>query len=222
MVTRPPVDSFGLALPPEWVRLPLDPHEFERFARRQRRAMAAHGSLSRPAQRQFELVLRQLRNDCARHDVSLVAVFATPVAGERGTPPALLAATCTLAVLTQRGLATDLPLTVHTVLAALTRGADAGCADVERPVAVELPAGSAVKLVRRHRAGPDPGALELFAEHFLVPYDDGRRAAALSLATPNVDLADAMRGLFDELANSLRLFAGGQPTDPTAVAGGAR
>ncbi|HWL45400.1 MAG TPA: hypothetical protein VNQ73_20830 [Ilumatobacter sp.] len=226
-MSRPAVDSFGLALPPEWVCLPLDAPAFERFARQQRRTLADRGELSRPAQRRHELVIRQLRNDCVRQGVTLAAVFATPLDAGAGQAPDLLAATCTLSTLTQTGLATDLPLTVHTILAATSRtdrGDTADIADLEPPAAVDLPGGPAVKLVRMHRVGGDnadgTSGVRLLAEHFLVPYDQGRRAAALTFATPNIEFAGPLRALFDELANTLRLFAGDDPTDPTPPVGG--
>jgi hypothetical protein len=218
----PAVDTFGLALPAEWLRLPLGGDEFEPFVRLQRRRLADHGELSPTARRRFELVLRQLRNTCLRESITLAALFAVPVDDESAD---LLAATCTLGTVSQAGLGTDLPLTVNTLGAALSRfgpatGDGVEVADLEPPAQVRLPAGPAVKLVRLHTLQPDPttrARLRLFAEHYLVPFDNGRRAAALTFATPNVELARPLATLFDEIATSLRMFAGDDPTDPVAA-----
>jgi hypothetical protein len=222
MFAEPAVDSFGLALPAEWLRLPLGRDDFEPFVRLQRRRLAEHAELSRTAQRRFELVLRQLRNTCLREMITLAAMFAVPVDDESTD---LLAATCTLGTVSQDALGTDLPLTVNTLAAALSRFGPATTegvelADLEPPAQVALPAGPAVKLVRLHTLPPDPvsrARLQLFAEHYLVPFDRGRRAAALTFATPNVELARPLSTLFDEIAASFRMFAGDDPTDPVAA-----
>lgn len=213
MVSRR-VDSYGLALPNEWQRIPLDRAKFEQFARQQRSRLAGRGDLSRTGQRQFEVVLRQLRNDCVRRGVVLVSVFAAAIDAE-ARETGLLAATCTLATLDQAGLATALPLTVNTLLAATARSRRA--IDVAPPDAVDLAGGRAVRLVRLHRVGGEDGA-RVLAEHYLLPHGDGQRAAVLSLATPNVEFCDPMRALFGEVANTLRTFAGDEPTDVTGDA----
>ena len=59
-----------------------------------------------------------LRNTCLREQITLTAMFAAPVDDESTD---LLAATCTLGTVSQAGLATDLPLTVNTIAAALSR-----------------------------------------------------------------------------------------------------
>jgi hypothetical protein len=219
----PAVDSFGLALPAEWVRLPLRrDDEFEAFVRLQRRRLSEHGDLSRTAERRLELALRQLRNTCVREQITLAAMFAVPVDDESAD---LLAGTCTLGTVSQARLGTELPLTVNTLAAAISRFGPATTggvevAELEPPAQVTLPAGLAVKLVRLHTLPPDPATrerLQLFAEHYLVPFDGGRRAAALTFATPNVELARPLSTLFDEIAASFRMFAGDDPTDPVAA-----
>lgn len=224
MVSAAPVDSYGLALPAVWRRIPLDREGFERFVGNQRRQLAETGELSRTAQRRFEVLLRQLRNDCARHGVVLVAVYAATAGSSPDRAQVeLLAATCTLATLDQPRLGTSLPLTANTLLAAAARG-NSG-ADVEPPVIVDLPGGRAVRLVRRQRIGQvqaderEVDGVDVLAEHYLLPHGDGRRAALLSLATPNVECGDAMRALFRELANTLRTFAGDAPTDVRGATG---
>lgn len=227
------VDSFGIALPPDWVRFPIGSADFEEFVRLQRKRLAEHGELSKTAQRQFELVLRQVRNDCARENVTLAALVVVPLdpdspTGEVRQVPAerlaLLSATCTISVLTQASLGTDLPLTANTIAAAMARqpGTDSDGVEVvnlEAPERIDTAAGRAVKLVRLHTYPPQPETqqrLSVFVQHLLVPYDDGRRAAALTFSTPNADYAKPLSELFDEIAATFRMFADDDPTDPLA------
>lgn len=227
------VDSFGIALPPDWVRFPLDGSEFDDFVRLQRTRMAEFGQLSKTAQRQFELMLRQVRNDCARDNVSLAAILGVPLdpdspTGEPGATPganlSLLSATCTISVMTQATLGTDLPLTVNTLAAAMGRqpGTDDDGVDVvnlDPPERIESPAGPAVKLVRLHTFPPQPDTrrrLSVFAQHLLVPYDNGTRAVVVTFSTPNVDYAKPLSELFDEIGATFRMFGGDDPTDPLA------
>ncbi len=227
------IDSFGIALPPDWVRFPLDGGEFEDFVRLQRKRLNEFGQLSKTAQRQFELVLRQVRNDCARDNVSLAAVLAVPLdpdspTGEPGAAPgqnlALLAATCTISVMTQGSLGTDLPLTVNTLAAAMGRqpGVDEDgveAVNLDPPERIEMAAGPAVKLVRLHTFPPQPETLRklsVFAQHLILPYDSGRRAVVVTFSTPNVDYAKPLSSLFDEIAATFRMFGGDDPTDPLA------
>jgi hypothetical protein len=229
-VQAAPVDSFGIALPPDWVRFPLE-GDFEEFVNLLRKRLAESGQLSKTAQRQFELVMRQIRNDCQRENVTLAAVLAAPIdpdspTGEVGPDPGdnlhLLSATCTLSIVTQGSLGTDLPLTVNTIAAAMGRqpGTDDDGVEVvnlDPPARVELPGGRAVKLVRLHTFPPHPETrqrLALFAQHVMVPYDDGRRAAVITFSTPNPEYAKPLSGLFDEMAATFRMFGGDDPTDP--------
>lgn len=244
----PPIDTFGVALPPEWIRVPLDTAGFEGFVREQRARLTAPGGVSRTAERQFELILRQLRNDCRRENVTLAALMALPIAGsgelidlERAggadapTPAdvvGVLAATCTISAISTASVGTDLPLTVHTIAAAMARRPDTTdegveVIDLETPAIITLPAGPAVKLVRVHRhpsralqlapgGRGGPTHLEIFAHHVLVPYDDGRRAAVVTFSSPNCDLARPLSELFDEIAATFRMFGGDDPTDPLA------
>ena len=227
------IDSFGIALPPDWVRFPLDGSEFEDFVRLQRKRLSEFGQLSKTAQRQFELVLRQVRNDCARDNVTLAAVLAVPLdpdspTGEAGARPsenlALLAATCTISVMTQGSLGTDLPLTVNTLAAAMGRqpGVDEDgveAVNLDPPERIETAAGPAVKLVRLHTFPPQPETLRklsVFAQHLILPYDGGRRAVVVTFSTPNVDYAKPLSSLFDEIGATFRMFGGDDPTDPLA------
>lgn len=214
-----PVDTFGIALPPEWVRFPLG-DDFAEFLRVQRRRLESEAQLGRTAQRRVELVTRQLRDDCLRQRVVLVAALLLPIDDECDGSVGLLAATCTISSITRAELGTELPLTVNTIAAAMARQpavTDDGTevANLEPPARIVLPAGPAVKLVRLHTSPPDPQTrqrLQLFVEHVLVPYDGDDKAAVVTLASPNIELATSLGDLFAGIFDTFRTFAGDQPT----------
>lgn len=229
-----PVDSFGIALPAEWIRFPLESGDFESFVRGQRERLAVETELNRTAQRQFELLMRQLRNDCQRSNVTLAATLLAPieevvgddaggVANDDDHGAGLLSATCTISSMSKAGMGTDLPLTVNTIAAAMGREPakddEVEVVNLDAPAIVEIPVGPAVKLVRLHTFPPHPETrqrLAVFAQHFLVPYDQGKRAAVVTFSTPVPAYAKPLSELFDQMMLTFRMFAGDDPTDPVA------
>lgn len=228
--SSPRIDSFAIALPPEWVRIPLG-SDFEEFARAQRARMAENGELPKTAQRQLELMLRQLRNDCVRSEVTLAALTMTLVESETGlevtefdpestTKTELLSATCTLSSVSRSGLGTHLPLTANTIAAALSRIRDHAdgteIVNLEPPETLKTPAGSAAKAIRLVTFPPAPitrQRLTLFTQNFFVPYDDGDRAAVISFSSPTITFARPLSALFDAIMLTFRMYGGDDPTD---------
>jgi hypothetical protein len=177
--------------------------------------------------------MRQLRNDCGRANVKMVAVMLATIdepevvaaTDELPQPDAgLLSATCTISAMSRAALGSDLPLTENTIAAAMSRPPDAAAdgveiVDLDPPAIVTLPAGSAVKLVRLHTFPPDSKTrqrLAVFVQHVLVPYDNGERAAVLTFSSPTPAYARPLGELFDTMTETFRLFAGDMPTDPQA------
>lgn len=188
--------EIGVVLPSEWMRVPLDVPEFEAFVSDHLARLDANGS-SQPVPRdRVEQALRQLHAGCRRGDVGLAAIMTLTV----GADPVV--ATCTLMALTQQALGTRLPLTAHTLAAALSRTADAHAL-------VDLPCGQAARVARQTMtpAGPDGTAVPVYVEHTLVPFDGGRQAAALTCSALNTHHIAAMSELFGAIADSLRLPA---------------
>ncbi|MAT04029.1 MAG: hypothetical protein CL424_03175 [Acidimicrobiaceae bacterium] len=233
------VDTFGIGLPPQWVRFPLDDgRAFDDLVRQQRERLVAEAQLTRTASRRFELLMHTVRADCRRSNVRMVATMTDtfepdpddPVldgdgADGDGSRRELLSAACTIAVLDRREMGSDLPLTVSTMVVALgrePRAQDGAEVTNLEPAAIEqLPAGKAVKLVRLHTfEPPDPTVQrpKMFVQQFLMPIDDGERAAVVSFATPTVEHARALGELFDAMMSTFRVFRGDDPTDPTRPA----
>lgn len=196
--------TLGLSLPPEWRTVPLDGPGFDAFVVEQRHVLARRGELTPGAQRQFEEILRRLRDDAVAGAVELLAVFAAAI--DTPTGAGLLAATCSLSTLTQSSLGTELPITVNMLLAACTRevsGDTAGGVVPASPGIIDLPAGRTAHLVQR-TSDPHAGG-GLLSHHYVVPFDEGRRAALLALATPNHEFAGLIGELFERIAMTLRV-----------------
>ena len=173
-----PVDTLGIALPPEWLRFPLEHGDFEGFVRSQRDRLRREANLSRTAERQFEMLMNGLRNDSLAAGVKMVATLLgvvepddSPAGDEAGAdrqaqeqPEAegdseLVAASMTMSVITRLETGADVPLTVNTIQAAMSLDRPAGddgpdgvsVSNLEPPSVVAMPVGEVVKLVRLHR-----------------------------------------------------------------------
>lgn len=222
------IDSFGIALPPDWTRFPLDDADFDGFVRTQRDRVREEASLSRTGERQLELMMRQLRNDATRTGTRLVAmVAATAAPDENGDGEhELVMASCTINVLDREELRAEIPLTVNTLLVAVTRErreADDGStmSDLDPPAIVEMPCGSAVKTVRLHTykvSVEEGGRLPIFVQHFLMPIDAGERAVIVTFGTPTIAHSRGLSRLFDEMMATFRVFSDDDDlTDPQAA-----
>ena len=222
------VDSFGIVLPVDWMQVPLESAEFEQFVRGQRRRLAADGELSATASRQFELLMRQMRNDALREKVTLAATMIVVLADsvdDAGEPveSGLLTAVCTISTIDRHDLGSELPLTVNTIAAAMGRTPPVGddgveISNLEPPEIIELTEGRAVKLVRLHRypTATIGETLPVFAQHVLVPFDDGQRAAVVTFSSVTPRYAKPLSRLFDRMTETFRMFGGDMPTDPLA------
>lgn len=168
------VDTFGIGLPPDWVRVPLEDGDFDAFVRGQRDRLRREAKLSRTAERQFEVLMRGLRNDCDSAGVRMIASLlgvvdteATSAIPDEETEEAtvedeseLVAASMTVSVVTRSELGSDVPLTVNTIQVAMSldrTGHDnsdsneASVTNLEPPTIVTVPVGEVVKLIRLHR-----------------------------------------------------------------------
>jgi len=220
------IDSFGIALPDGWVRIPLEDDEFERHLQTQRRRLAAEADLSRTAERQVELLMRQLRNDCVKNNISLLATLLAPLGdNEDGEGQELLAIGCTLSVIDRFEMGIDAPLTVNTLHTAMCRSTTSErdgvrIVTLETPQVVDLPAGEAVRVVRSHRhiGRPDQGdEVVIYVHHALIPIGDrGDQALVATFCTPSVGHMALLAQLFDEIIDTIRLFGDEDTfTDPT-------
>lgn len=221
------IDTFGIALPEGWVRIPLEDDEFERHLEIQRRRLASEAELSRTAERQVELLMRQLRNDCLDNNVSLLATLLAPLGdNDDGSGHELLAVGCTLSVIDRFEMGTDAPLTVNTLHTAMCRSTASErdgvqIVTLETPQVVDLPAGEAVRVVRshRHRRSPvDGDEVVIYVHHALIPLGGrGDQALVATFCTPSVGHIALLAELFDEIIDTIRLFGDDDAvTDPMA------
>ena len=219
MRTHAEVDSFGIALPPDWVIFPLEDGNFEAFVRGQRDRLRRESDLSRTAERQFEMLMRSLRNDCESTGIRMMATLLGVVDSEDGLNAGssvetgegkgeteLVAASMTIAIVTRAEMGSDVPLTVDAIQLAMSldrpnnMGDEEGesISNLEPPSVVAMPVGDVVKLVRLHRlkyresrGGSEfPRELPVFVQHFFAPIDTvGSSAVVVTFTTPIVSLA---------------------------------
>ncbi|MCC5949476.1 MAG: hypothetical protein JJT89_13585 [Nitriliruptoraceae bacterium] len=231
------VEAIGLGLPREWQEFPLEPEAFEARLQAQASDLREQGA-SVVQVRRHELLMRQLRELLDVGDVRYLATLTAVVeldgqdltadgpddGPDADEPVGLLAAATAVAVRDRHSLGAPGPLTVDLLLHGLGgQPREDRPVDLDPPAIVELPAGRAVRLARRHRTrhGGDPTPFESIAQSFLLPFDRGERLCTLQFVTPNVEQGGSFSRLFDGAARTLRLFRPGDPTsfaDPDAAA----
>ena len=131
-------------------------------------------------------------------------------------PLSLLLATLSVSVLSRNELGSDVPLTAAVLKVAfdLERQQSADVpnirvTNIEAPAIVHIPAGDAVRLVQLHSKAQVVGEpMSVFVEQFYVPLDRGGNEAALVLfATPNIEVAEALSGLFESMMETFTILS---------------
>ena len=228
-------DSLTLALPDEWVAMPLDAAQFDRFRAELVTKYRADPNYSKTAERKLELLMNRARGELVRQGARLVAVYFDAGLPEDAAEPAtspedLLAmmAVATFAVYTRNDLETDLRLSVGTLFGAFAKNAHSDTkhgtvTNLEPPTLHELPCGRAVRLRRLYKQrgfGIDQHQEPFFAESYILPLgDDGEAAGVLQFATTNIDLAAPFSALFERIAATMKLLTPDQPTATNEPAG---
>ena len=133
------IDSLVIAVPPGWIRIPLDRDEFNAAIRANRRQLTVDSPISKTDLRRLDLTISALRNDLESANVRLLAALIMSVDGEtedesgdptaaegidredlgdntnretlEGEGPRLLLATLSVSVLSRFELGSDVPLT---------------------------------------------------------------------------------------------------------------
>lgn len=229
-------DSIGIALPHEWIEIPLERGGFDRF-HQELAARWVEGGWDRTTRRRAEILLRRIRRDLIRAGLHIAALFvSSPTDEERATdakfdvdaeedPSAadVLFATCSVTTYTQEELGSTLPLTLGNLVIAFGRTApdprgrnEERITNLEPPQPVDLPAGRSVRLRRLYElpeAGPLPE--RFYGETYLTPIgDDGARCLVTHFTTINLQVARLFSELFETMAGTLTMF---RPDDPTDV-----
>lgn len=69
------VHSLAIAVPPDWIRIPLDQDGFDAVVKGQRRRLAAEHSISKTDLRRLDLTISALRNDLESANVRMLAAL---------------------------------------------------------------------------------------------------------------------------------------------------
>lgn len=216
------VDTFGLGLPPGWFTVPLD-EPFERFvaSHEQRLADELDAPIEAAQQRRIDLLLDRLRADIGRPDVTIAAAHIDAFEGRSSGQRirSLITASVAVGSLSRERLGSAVGLTPSVLVTAIDRlHAEQAGVSVLAPAAMgRLPAGEAVSAVTLHHHDLDDESLGAIVQQFLLPYDRGERVAIVQFTTTTPEYLDGLAPLFIEMAKSFRLFAPGDPTDPTWI-----
>lgn len=229
-------DSIGIAMPHEWIEIPLDRGGFDRF-HTELAARWVEGGWDRTTRRRAEILLRRIRRDLVRAGLHIAGVFVSSPSDEERSADAkfdvdaeqdpsaadVLFATCSVTTFTQEELGSTLPLTLGNLVIAFGRtapdprgGNEERITNLEPPQPVDLPAGRSVRLRRLYEL-PDAGPLpeRFYGESYLTPIgDDGARCLVTHFTTINLQVARLFSELFETMAGTLKLF---RPDDPTDV-----
>jgi len=213
------VDSIRLDLPAEWRSLPVDVAELrERLASE---VLADELSrLSVVERRRAELFLQRIVADLESSNVGLFALLFEEIEVDPDAETIPLVATCAVSVLDRAALGTNAPLSAEVVLAAMSLDApDADsrttATNLEPPAIVELAVGPAVRVVRlleQQISARDQ--MRVFTETFFVPVADAfDRLVVAQFSTPDVDDSREFSDLFGALAQTIRFYREGEPTE---------
>lgn len=222
-------DSLGIAVPREWVQLPVERSDFDRFCAEMRRTWADEFGWDRTTQRHAELLVTRMRRDVVRAGIQFVAMFVSSNTEDGPAEPDpvaadVLMASCTVGTYTREALGAKLPLTLGNLAMAFGRRADAepersereykSIVNLEPPVVHELPLGRSIRLRRLYELR-EPGTLpqRFFGESYLAPLDEaGERCTIVQFTTVNLSLAPIFSDLFETIASTVTHFHDDDPT----------
>jgi hypothetical protein len=208
------VDSIRLDLPREWQELPTSPSDL-RSALADAVARAKWSALDQTERRRAELFLERFVSDVSTSGARLLSVFS-----ERVDDSAQLVAACAVSILDKAALGTNAPLTADVVLAAMSleppaEESGARTTNLEPASTIELTVGPAVRVVRLLEQSVSlKEELRVFTETFFIPVPEAfDRLVVAQFSTPNVADAVVFSELFGALANTVRFYREGEPTE---------
>ncbi len=217
------VDSYGLVLPDPWVGVPIDPDGQRASADDARRQLRQTEGWTKTHDRRLDVAMAHYNDALAQIDASFAATYLDLWPAQRADDDAaFVSASCAVGTFAGADVDSDVPLTAASLLVAASspRSFEAvdrrvlGTTNLEPPVTIDLPAGTAVR-IRRHQFVRTDIATStgVYTETFLVPHgDDEQRVCVLAFATMSDHLATDFSRLFVKIAETLRLFGEGDET----------
>jgi hypothetical protein len=213
------VDSIRIDLPDVWQDLPTDPADLRRGVA-EARDDAAWQALSVTERRRGELFIERIVADIVASGAVMIALYSESVEGTESEPGSHLVATCAVSILDKAALGSKAPLTADVVLAAMSLEPPAEesgtrTTNLEPASTTELTVGPAVRVVRLLEQSVSlKDELRVFTETFFIPVpEEFDRLVVAQFSTPNVADAVVFSELFGVLANTVRFYREGEPTE---------
>ena len=229
-------DSIGIAAPDEWIQIPTETGEFDRFRTRLEQAWI-DADWDRTTRRRAELLLNRIRRELTRVCVQYASVYvaepseedrrlgedipgATDLPDQGDPDDEVLMSTCTVGMYSRAGLGATLPLSLGNLMMAYgskPSGVDGDdlqrITNLEPPMVHDLAIGTSVRL-RRLYEFEKPGVLpqRYYGESFITPLGDDEHILIAHFTTPNLPLSRVFSELFEAVAGTIELF---YPDDPT-------
>lgn len=215
-----PVDSVRIDLPAVWQQLPTDPGVLRKQLR-EAQDDEQWGPLTTTERRRAELFLERFVSDVEQSGASLLSIYSERYDADGDEPAGQLVATCAISVLDKAALGTNAPLNADVVLAAMSLGPAADDAsattttNLEPATTVDLPVGTAVRVVRLVEQRLSVAEqLRVFTETFFIPVpDDFAQLVVAQFSTLNVEDSRLFSELFGSLADTIRFYREGEPTE---------
>lgn len=212
-------DSIALALPDEWVDVPLEEAAYRKFISQQMEDLMESGAVDRGDLRQFE-VLAAVAYQIAKSSRVMIASSYVEVepAADDDDENLILMASLVVSGLLREEIGTDVPLRAELMVESFSRSApsddeNARYDHVEPPSVCEIGGLKAAKLVRLMSLPPERGSdLKQFIQTYLVSVAEGDAVIVLQFTTMNFELAREFSELFETIAQTLRVL---YPDDPT-------
>lgn len=233
-------DSLGIAVPSEWVEVPVDRRQFDEFASALRTGWVDHG-WDRTTQRRAELLLARIRRDILRAGIQFIAVYideptdedraaASPLPGEEPSAEEreIVMSTVTVGTYTKDQLGAKANLTVGNLLVSMSRKSERDpshrdapdaprykrIVDLQPPVVHRMPIGRSVRLRRLYEL-LTPGVLpqRFYGESYLAPIGDtGDECVIAHFTTINLGLTSVFSELFETIAGTITTWTPDEPT----------
>ena len=212
-------DSIALALPDEWLDIPLEESEYREFTKQQLEDLKGAGVEDRADLRQFEL-LAAVGYQLAQSSRVMIASSYVEVepAADDDDEDLVLMANLVVSGFLREDIGTDVPLRAELMAESFSRRVPSDDENarydyIEPPTVCEIAGIKATKLLRLMSLPPERGSdIKQFTQTYLVSVAEGDAVIVLQFSTINFELAREFSELFEHIANTLRVL---YPDDPT-------
>lgn len=214
-------DSVALALPEEWVDIPLGNAAYREFMEKQLQALQEAGFQDRANLRQLELLMElghQLATSARVMMASSLVALMSGADSEEEDDAVVLMANLVVSGFLREELDTDIPLRAEILAESYSRRSpsddeNARYDHIEPPSVCKIGGYNAARLVRLMSLPPERGSdIKQFMQTYLVSVADGDAVIVLQFSTMNFELAREFSELFETIAQTLRVL---YPDDPT-------